>query len=730
MRLPMLLFLLCVSCMCQGQILIAPDISRPAMIQGLDTMSVNLPNFHGLVDTEMLIAVKKRWLLGNFGDILGLNGIKEPSWNLETNNFYASGQSASYFGEGWCSNTRLEHRLEIAGLPMVMSGDLILQNNRVNRRLSTLGVEFDQDALFNKYRAKIGQRAVQESFDDLSKEQKQSLKEYFSIEAAREVLLSDAYQSRKTALTHHIDSLGNTLQAESSSTLLDSLKGVRTDIQRTEYKFDSLYNTILPKWDETQQTVKEWRGKVLKQQQILEEEIQDGELYKNLHKYVEKRNQKPFLLNFSRLKLGSFQLRSSVFDVSSVPLNGISMEVRRGGYYAASSYGKEGRQRRQFPDYVRNVRLAGEGRTILQVKAGIGMPEKSHFHLALSTIRAGGSLGDSVISAFPKRNVLISMDSRYLIADQFFVEMTGSVSGADFTGNLSTKSLLGSLYDESVHSGNNMAGLFRFGWRNKKGQSEYTVGYQAVGSDFYTLGNLFLINNRNAVRLEGKQQFLHTRGLLKITYIKGTTSGTTEVVSGVQQNQFSGEFSYRLTKNGSRAWASYSPNFYLQNASGSSPSVYQLNLSTIGVQWMFPQSKRGQWTSIFQATNYSDQTQYGDTSIVTGLWYGMYSQTYSSERYLVTALANIGLDKGDFRVARDVNIDVNQSFMLKKIQIIQGIQVVKRYYGSGFLVGGSGGLQFNIRKRIRAGFSGTYLVGVSNGERNQFYVNSSAGWQF
>jgi hypothetical protein len=134
--------------------------------------------------------------------------------------------------------------------------------------------------------------------------------------------------------------------------------------------------------------------------------------------------------------------------------------------------------------------------------------------------------------------------------------------------------------------------------------------------------------------------------------------------------------------------------------------------------------------TMLQLTNFADQSQYGDTSVVTGLWYGMLTQTYSSDKYMVTALANIGMDKEKLRSVRDVNLDLSQSWMMKNMQLSQGIQVVKRFYGSGVLVGGSGGIQFNIKRRFRAGLSGTYYIGVSNGETNQFYLNSSAGWQF
>ncbi len=730
MRLLMRLFLLCTVYISQGQGFIAPIERLSAKAVGVDTMSINLENFYGLADSMAISTIKEKWMSDYFGDILNLNKITQPRWNLETNNFYASGQSASYFGEGLYSNLRLEHQLEIAGLPVGVFGDLILQNNQVNSRLSTIGIEFNQEALLNRYKEQLGKKAIQETFEDLENEQRQSMKENFSIQSSRKVLLSDAYQARKATLFHHIDSLRNAMQPRKDSVLLDSLQRLRDGIERTELRVDSLYNAGLSKWNETQQVLQQWRVKVLERQKVLEEKLQAGSMHEYTQKYAGKRNWRFLLLNFSQFRLGSFRIRGSPFDVSSVPLHGIGLEIRRNGYYASLNYGKEGRQQRRLPDYIRNLRLAGEGRKILHVKSGIGVPEKSHLHLAFSSIQVPEASMDTAYSTFPKRNVLISLDSKYLVSEEVFIELTGSVSNADFTGTSSTKELLGSMYDKSVQEGNNMAGLLRFGWRDKKGQSEYTVGCQTVGSNFVTLGNLFLINNRNTIRLDGKQRFLHNRGQVKISYAKGTTNTATNVTPGVQQDQFSGEISYRFNKYGSRAWVSYSPSFYLQNVPGADATVYQLNLATLGAQWVFPRGKKGQWMTMLQLTNYSDQSQYGDTSMVTGLWYGMLTQTYTSDKYSITVSANIGMDKDDLRLVRDFNMDVSQSFMMKNIQIIQGIQVVKRFYGSGLLAGGSGGIQFSIRNGLRVGFSGAYLIGVSNGEKNQLYINSSAEWQF
>lgn len=730
MRLPMLLFLLCTMYISQGQDTIVPIENLSAWLSGKDSVWINEVDFHGIVDTTSISMLKEKWLNDYIGNIIGFAEVKEPRWNIEANNFYASNQAASYFGDGLFSNLRVEHRVSIGGIPVGISGDLIIQNNKVNTRLSAIGISFDQAALLDKYWEQNEKKIIQESLNEFSAEQKSLLKEQYTVEAARQILLNEQYANGKSIFLRRLDSLYNVVQSKRDTMLLDSLENIRKNIEKTERRVDSLYNASLSKWNKIQQSIQELRGKLLERRQFLEEKMRDGSLHRYLDNYTGKQGWKSLLLNVSKFQFGTFRLRGSPFDVSSVPLHGIGLEVRRNGYYVSMGYGKEGRQYRNLPDYVQNLRLAGEGRKILQVKGGIGMPERSHLHIAFSSIHLPGNTGNSTSLVFPKRNVLVSLDSRYLVSERFFIEMTGSVSNVDFTGKAHTKELLENLYGEAAQGRNNMAGLLRAGWKGKKGQSEYTIGYQTVGNNFVTLGNLFLVNNRNAIRLEAKQRFLHSRGQLKIMYVKGTTNNTTDVNPDIRQDQFSGELSYRLNKHGSRVWANYSPSYYLQNAPGSGSTAYQLDLATVGTQWVFPRRKKGQWMTMLQLTNFADQSQYGDTSIVTGLWYGMLTHTYASEKYLMTALANVGIDKENLQSVRDVNVDITQSFILKNLQLSQGIQVLRRFYGSGLLAGCSGGIQLNVKNKFRIGLNGTYFLGISKDETNQFYVNTTAGWQF
>jgi hypothetical protein len=720
--------MLCMVCLCRSQEPAAYSSDLSILAKEVSSISYSLLNKEISLDS-VLTSISTTNFLNNVKGLLKPEEMLKDKWSLEASSFWASGQSAYYFGDGVFSNLRLENQADLLGVPIRIYGDLVLQNDQINTRLSALGVEIDYELLLKKYKNRLVEHNIQEAFQNLSEGKQNLIKEHLGLEAARTVLLSNEYALRKAGLKDRIDSLKETITLSGDSMLLDSLNKYKMVMEKTEARIDSIYKDGLLKWTEVQQAMQSWHNLAEIEQEKIENNLANGGIHMYNDGYKKTFDWRSILLNIKQLKIGTYRMQSSPFDLSSIPLHGGKIAIQRKGYYVEVNYGKEGKQQRQFPDYVRNFRLAGQGRSIFQIKAGIGKVERSHLHLTFTSINIKSS-ADSASTSFMKKNVLFGLESRYLISEHVFADLTASVSAADFTGQLGTKELLGGLYNPSASIGKNMASLLRFGWKSKKGIAEYAVGYQIVGSNYVTLGNLFLLQNRHAVRVEGKQRFLQNRGQVKITYIKGSANGSSDVNAAVQQDQFSGELSYRLSKTGSRVWASYSPSYYVQSGQGSEDAIYQLNLITIGAQWMMPRTPKGQWMTMLQMTNFSDQSQFGDTSVVTDLLYLMLAPTYASNKYRVTLLFNTGFDKHAVSAVRDFNVDLSQSFLLKKVQLTQGVQLLRRFYGQGLLLGGTGGIQFQLGKGLRASLGGTYFVGLSNAEKNQFYMNSTVSCQF
>ena len=730
MRLFLFLNLAFVSYFCQGQAPILQTdffLSKDSAGKGIELLS---GQYNENLDSSFFKQLPV-WRL-NVGDIMDTIRLREPTWHINMDNFLATGQSNSYFGEGLYTNLALENKSTILGLPIRLRGSLIAQNKQINTRLSTLSVEFDYHKFIEQYYDKAKTDVYRQAFAKLPIQKQNDIKIQFLLDKCQRTIQTQDYQNAKFALLQEIDSFEINTQSRSDSARLDSLKGCLEKIARWENQVDSTITARSAEWEKLQETYNDLQNNVSKQMRELQEKVEVGSINTLTKQFPRLQNTMTLFLSISRCNIGSYRLSGSAFDISSMPVHGLGVEIRRNRYYASFNIGREGRQNRNLPEYVRNIRLAGEGRKVMYLKAGIGMPEKNHLHLSFSNIQVPGASNDSLNPSFTKRNTLLSLDSRYLISNSFYIDLTGAVSSADFTGKSNSSDLMREMYAGATNGARNAACLIRSGWRDNMGKNDLSIGYQLVGPEFATLGNLFLLKNRNTLRIEGKRRFWQNKFQIKITYAQAITNNDTDLYPGIRQNQFSGDLSIRLGKQGTRIWGTYSPNYYLQQASGiPAGAVYQLNLVSLGAQIMFPKSKKGQWATLVQATNFNDQSQFGDTSTVSGMWYGFFMQTWTSDQYTFTGLANIGIDQYQLQTVKDLNIDLQQSIRIKRSQVSQGVQIVKRHFDARLLIGGSLGFRLTVIKKISIGAQASYLFNtVRSHGQDQFYMSTTLGWQF
>jgi hypothetical protein len=437
------------------------------------------------------------------------------------------------------------------------------------------------------------------------------------------------------------------------------------------------------------------------------------------------------LSGLNQFQIGSFRLNGNSLDVTSIPLHGFHSEYRMNGYYISATYGIEGRAIHNLPGYIQNKQITLDGRMVTQLKGGIGVSEKSHCYLSLTHISTRNSNVDSLIGHLPRENVVVTLDSRYLIKNYFFIDFLFGVSNSENGRLEGFKSLMQHLYDNNGDNSisRRLASIAKVGWRDEHGNSEWSAGFQGIGDLYETMGNPFLLKNRRALRIEGKQRFFKQCLQLKGIYVYGF-SNSSSLYPSVNQEQISGEASLRLDRRGSKVWAKYSPNLFLQTASGIKNAVYQLNLASAGVQIRYKPTRRGQWSTMIQITNYADHSTYGDTSTMSGLWYLMAFQSYTSGKYNITFLNNTGVDRRNPGIIKDMTEDVSQTFFMKKIQLSQGVQIVKHVYDKGLFAGGSAAIKMQGTQRLKFGLSMTYLFSLNAGLKNQYFLNSTASWQF
>ncbi|MDX2280210.1 MAG: hypothetical protein NW218_11525 [Saprospiraceae bacterium] len=655
--------------------------------------------------------------------------IPKVETEIDVSTMYANGASASYFGSGWFTDIQITQRSTVLEIPILLTGELVVQQNKVNRRLSGISVSFDAETYFNKWKSKIEQQSFQQHLKSLPIDQKEKMLSQAQVENWRSKMLEPEYQQQKAALLKQIDSLQNTTLERTDSLALEKLKDTRSHLNQWEIKVDSMYQKGMTEVNSLQGNFDVWKRNYSNFQETLSQgknaTIPIPDKYNN-GRFT---SHYPWLLNLRNLKFGNFRMNGSILDVNSVPLRGGCAQYMVGKYFFAFGIGKEGQTQRNLPDYVQHYKFNASGRHIMQVKVGVGAPDASHAHLSLTTIKVPESSSDSNVTTFARKNVLLNLDGRYNLNKAFYVTMLAGLANSDFSGKSEFNNLLNELYDKQ-NKMDNFAGIANIHWRAFQGKTELAFGFQHIGFDYISLGNPYLLVNRNSLKLEWIQHLLKHRAKLKFNILASQDAGTKSMNANFRQRQLSGEFSFRLDKRGSRLTASYTPAYFRQFTNSEIGVVYQINLINISLQILYPRTTRGQWVSTFHCANYQNQIQFQDSSAISGLWYLLGGQYFQSKHYTFTASCNAGMDPAKQFRLRDFNADVSQGFQLNKLNLQQGFQVIKRYYEQGYLTGFSIGIQTKFKGALTLGVRGNYLWALSNTQKNQFYFQSALGWKF
>lgn len=682
-----------------------------------------------LIDVDSLIVNES--ILDDMHDNNGdQNG--EKRWLVDLDNSYAYGPSISYLGNGLFSNILLQREIVLLGYPIVLKGNLIVQNNQLNTRLSNISFEFDYsrhiDNIVNDN--KILLRSIEIS--KLSPTQITLLKKRKIAELYLKQISKEEYQRAKINLITQIDSISGQGRPDDNK-YIDSLTNRLNTLSVFENKVDSVMNNnrlinILDSiYSEVNQTIN------LKEQEILLS-LEEGTYHKIIKKYPELsrvKNIKSALLNIPKLNIGSFRSTGTTFDVPRIPLHGISVEAKRNNLYLAGMYGIEGYQSQNSPHALRAVSVFGEGREVASIKAGVGAAKRDHIHFSLTQIknRKHGPNANQIVGA--RNNIVATCDTRMQIDNSVFFEATGSLSGADYGGNKGATELLNDLYKNAVTGSSNFAYLIRSGWEDMEKKHVISLEYQSIGDQFVSLGNPLLIPGRSNIRLNTKHQLFNKKLRLGFLYAYGTGVSNNNLYPDINQNQMSIDLSLRISKQGGRIWLAYSPNHIAQKPnSESTGSLFQFNMTSLGCQLIYPVFNSMHWAGMLQISNFYNLSAYQDTSFLSGLWYTHFSQSIASEKYSISMSTSLGVDQDDLAKIKDVNMDITQSFSLGRHQFSQGFQYVKRPFDSTTLFGGSIGATIHLFDDLDARFNVMYWVDTQDRKNNQMLINSGISYAF
>ncbi len=710
-------------CYSQTNLTIGFDSSLEASIIKEYFPDINLIDVDSLIANEIILDGRH----DNNGDQNG-----ERRWLVDLDNSYAYGPSISYLGDGLFSNILLQKETVLFGYPVALKGNIVVQNNQLNTRLSNLSFEFDYSKYVDNFVNENKSVLKNIEISKLSPMQIALLKKRKVAELYLKKIGEEEYQRAKINLITHIDSI-NGSGVPYDNKYVDSLTNRLNTLNTFENRVDSimnnnrLINTLDSIYVALNQTVN------LKEQEILQS-LEEGTYHKIIKKYPELskvNNIKSALLNIPKLNIGSFRSTGTSFDVPRVPLHGISIETKRNNLYLAAMYGIEGRQSQNSPHALRAISVFGEGREVASIKAGVGTAKMDHVHFSLAQIKNPKQDTNTNQIVGARNNIVATCDTRMQIDNSVFFEATSSLSSADYGGNKDASELLNELYKNAVTGASNFAYLIRSGWEDNKKKHIISIEYQSIGDQFISLGNPLLIPGRSNVRLNTKHQLFNKKMRLGFLYAYGTGASSHNLYPDISQNQMSIDLSLQISKQGGRIWLNYSPNHIAQRSNlESAGSLFQFNMTSLGCQLIYPVFNSMHWTGMLQISNFYNLSAYQDTSFLSGLWYTHFTQSITSEKHSISMTTSLGVDQNDLANIKDVNMDITQSFSLGKHQFSQGFQYVKRPFESATLFGGSIGATIHLFDDLDARFNVVYWVDIKDRKNNQMLINSGISYAF
>jgi hypothetical protein len=552
-----------------------------------------------------------------------------------------------------------------------------------------------RDSLENNFRIQVNEKKHQgEEISNWLNEQKGLVKGY---ENPRQMLIfvNDVTVLLKGYLSK-TDSTGNNIDTSISS-----------QIERIKL-FDERFEEEKQKFEKFEKKTNE--------QKLLWREIENPdklERYAKSLPYFSKLQQ--IMLRVKSIQIGNFILYESSYSIASIPLNGFSTMWSRRNVNLSIAVGKEGKSPVSVNQFFRSSYRFGLERQVLHIKGGVGQKEESNIEVFFSKIESDIS-NDSTLNFYRKNqnNALLGTNGKYFLTKKFYLNGQGILSAVDGIGNDNTNGLIRKLGESSLKNA-----VCDVGIGYSLNNQTLEISFSHIGELYQTLGNPFLLTNRNDIRIKSKNSFFK-RKISIITEVRLGTTPNSQISVNSQRNLFSVDLKYLINKKGDRIWSKYQPATFSQKVQEQTEFLIY-NTATIGYQKNGKFGEKNHWTALIQMMNYRQETSIGDTAFVVGRKYSHFQYIVSSPKWASTFTSYGGWDKG---VLREGQISMNHSITWSKIQVDFGVQTLKRPFYSGMIIGNTLGSSTKWKNSSQLGIKGTLFFNPQTGNNVGYYLSS------
>ena len=673
---------------------------------------LGIPDKDALLSNLSVVKTLRKDLLSGVHGSVGL----EFYWNAGDTLLYgnAANQAFSYLTP--------DLNLSVLGMPIKVGGNLVFQNQTWRRDLSTYTFQLDYEVLLAKKKQEIRELALKEKMKTWSKEDLAIWNNRAKWDALYNVVYAPEFQKTKTNLEHHLDSLkgkagglqdsisayknrvGENLTNQAGHTR-DSIEKITNKVndykkmvvdytkkETSQYKAEleaqlrdytdaekqvnhllAYYeknNTLFEKADSLRGSVEKLEAEwAIRKSQI-------SKLNAESFKGMAAQKLQQFMGSIQQLEVGSVLLTNSDLTVRSLLLNGVRLQTQSGKMYNEIAFGKQNTATRDYAVGFQTINGARDlNRTVAYLRSGLGSRDSNYLHISLTRILDNYKDTLRTIQK-PHYNDLLGISMREKLGKQadLVAEMAYSVFQNNSLVNWTSS-------PEVVATKENPKAYAAFQLKLKATEGndwQWSLGYDYIGTKFTTLGNPYLLNNRQILRGAFGKSFWQQKLSLKLAYDKNISlPNTTNWQPTIDQTGFSAELGLRYGRN-NRFVAKLAPRYFLLSAAGGTEGVGRNDVYTIQNTFQ-GKIKKMRWLSFINLTNINTLMPMRDSGQLSGFNYVfMQNMLMISDKWTISAVGNLGLE-GQLKTAtlREATAQLNSQWLFKKGTFSLGVQSYK-----------------------------------------------------
>ncbi|MCG8331787.1 MAG: hypothetical protein MI974_29140 [Chitinophagales bacterium] len=600
---------------------------------------------------------------------------------------------SSYPGNVFINNVIGSNRIEIANVPVVFAGRLSMDDKGFNSRLSYLMFNIDQSNWLGGIQMDFKSEYSLEKMLDknvntlqLTDKALEMLRNEYKFRVYQKIINSEQYTALKASLQDSSFSAQNKLD-------LDSLEAYR----HTQ-TIDSLYIVYLQSRNnfsnEERQELQIKSEQHTQQLQKLSNPRQLKQLYRQEKEELSIADR--FMLLTNNFDIGLFSPVYSELTIRHIALSGIRYEWANQSFYGGAGYGKQFTNGNLLSNLYQRENKWPDKKFYI-ARAGIGNEMESH--LGITSIR----VTEDSDTTFTKQNQVFSIDGSLNISKQW--KATTELALSKYTD-------LGQPVDNSLDNGNfkkeNSAFQTKVAYSTPNSMFSIGTGYFYHGANFVTLGNPFLLTNREGILVNflGKLN----RITASLDYKLGQQINA-QAIGGInnQDWQLLGHVSYATKKNHTFS-LTIAPNTFSQSGTGDFNTSNSTTLYTFQSTLLHNIKKERLLVSTLNITNYRSNLTVFDTvshQEQAYLFIHELLQLSNGNSWQFSIMLGGGIDEGQFD-REQAMIQTSYQFNRSKSNTQIGMEILKDNFHDDWLSGINGQWQYAIHPKVNVGLTFTY----------------------